>query len=79
MGIIAPTNNKYAKKPPAGSKKAMAEAMSYAANQYIASPLTGERVTQWQAVVDRLYKTPWYLIYKDSNLKIKKIMKPCPN
>ena len=60
MGIIAPSNNKYAKKPPAGSKKAMSEAMSYAANQYVQSPLTGERVTQWQAVVDRLFKTATY-------------------
>ena len=59
MGIISP-NNKTNSKPKVGSKKAMAEAMSYAANQYIQSPLTGQRVTQWQAVVDRLFKTATY-------------------
>ena len=59
MSIIVP-KNKIDSKPKVGSKKAMAEAMSYAANQYIASPLTGERVTQWQAVVDRLFKTATY-------------------
>lgn len=59
MGIIVPEKQAYSK-PRAGSKKALAEAMSYAANQYIASPLTGERVTQWQAVVDRLFKTATY-------------------
>lgn len=60
MGIIAPGNNKYSKNPPAGSKKAMSEAMSYAANQFVQSPLTGQKTTQWQAVVDRLYKTAIY-------------------
>lgn len=59
MGIIAPEKQNTSR-PKVGSKKAMAEAMSYAANQYIASPLTGERVTQWQAVVDRLFKTATY-------------------
>jgi len=34
--------------------------MSYAANQFIQSPMDGTRVTQWQAVVDRLYKTAIY-------------------
>ncbi len=56
MGIIAPPT----KKAPSGTKKAMAEAMSYAANTFIKSPVTGERTTQWQAVVDRLYKTAIY-------------------
>ena len=56
MGIIAPPT----KKAPSGTKKAMAEAMSYAANTFITSPVTGERTTQWQAVVDRLYKTAIY-------------------
>ena len=59
MGIIAP-NNKVNNKPYSGSKKALAEAMSYAANQYVESPMTGEKTTQWQAVVDRLYKTAIY-------------------
>lgn len=59
MGIIAP-GNKTNFKPRTGSKKALAEAMSYAANQYTSSPLTGEQTTQWQAVVDRLYKTAIY-------------------
>lgn len=59
MGIIAPEKQNTSR-PKVGSKKAMAEAMSYAASQYIASPLTGERVTQWQAVVDRLFKTATY-------------------
>ena len=59
MGIISPTN-KVNNKPYSGSKKALAEAMSYAANQYVESPLNGERTTQWQAVVDRLYKTAIY-------------------
>lgn len=56
MGIIAP----HTKNAPSGTKKAMAEAMSYAANTFIKSPVTGERTTQWQAVVDRLYKTAIY-------------------
>ena len=47
------------KKAPSG-KKAMAEMMSYAANQFIQSPVDGKRITQWQAVVDRLYKTAIY-------------------
>ena len=34
--------------------------MSYAANQFIESPEDGSRVTQWQAVVNRLYKTAIY-------------------
>ena len=38
----------------------MNEAMSYAANQFVESPLDGSRKTQWQAVVDRLYKTAIY-------------------
>jgi len=59
MGIIAPGNKKHPN-PPAGSKKAMNEAMSYAANQFVQSPLTGQKTTQWQAVVDRLYKTAIY-------------------
>ena len=59
MGIIAPGNKRHPN-PPAGSKKAMSEAMSYAANQFVQSPLTGQRTTQWQAVVDRLYKTAIY-------------------
>lgn len=59
MGIISPTN-KNRTKPYTGSKKALSEAMSYAANQYVVSPMTGEKTTQWQAVVDRLYKTAIY-------------------
>ena len=59
MGIIAPTNKQTDRKY-TGSKKALADAMSYAANQFIESPLTGEMSTQWQAVVDRLYKTAIY-------------------
>ena len=59
MGIISPTN-KVNNKPYSGSKKALADAMSYAANQYVESPVSGERTTQWQAVVDRLYKTAIY-------------------
>ena len=55
MGYIVPET----KKTPSG-KKAMAEMMSYAANQFIQSPMDGTRVTQWQAVVDRLYKTAIY-------------------
>lgn len=55
MGIICPTE-KTVKKPYAGTKKALEEAMSYTANQFIESPLTGERVTNWQAVVDRQFK-----------------------
>lgn len=59
MGIISPTN-KVNNKLYSGSKKALADAMSYAANQYVESPVSGERTTQWQAVVDRLYKTAIY-------------------
>lgn len=59
MGIISPTDKKR-EKCYTGSKKALAEAMSYAANEYIESPVSGERVTMWQAVVDRLYKTAIY-------------------
>lgn len=59
MGIISPTNVNR-RKPYVGSKKALADAMSYAANQFVESPLSGERTTQWQAVVDRLYKTAIY-------------------
>lgn len=59
MGIISP-NNKSNQRQYSGSKKALAEAMSYAANQYIESPVTGDKTTQWQAVVDRLYKTAIY-------------------
>ena len=56
MGYITPN----VKKAPSGSKKAMAEMMTYAANQFIQSPVNGVQVTQWQAVVDRLYKTAIY-------------------
>ena len=56
MGYITPN----IKKAPSGSKKAMAEMMTYAANQFIQSPVNGVQVTQWQAVVDRLYKTAIY-------------------
>ena len=59
MGIISPADKKYDKRY-VGSKKALAEAMSYAANEYIESPVSGEKVTMWQAVVDRLYKTAIY-------------------
>lgn len=59
MGIIAPTN-KTSVKAPSGSKKAMNEAMSYAANEFISSPVDGVQKTQWQAVVDRLFKTAIY-------------------
>lgn len=55
MGFITPN----VKQAPSG-KKGMAEMMSYAANQYIQSPVDGTRITQWQAVVDRLYKTAIY-------------------
>lgn len=55
MGYITPKT----KQAPSG-KKAMAEMMSFAANQFISSPVDGSRITQWQAVVDRLYKTAIY-------------------
>lgn len=55
MGIISP-GNKLREKPYTGSKKALEDAMSLTANQFIESPLTGERVTNWQAVVDRQFK-----------------------
>lgn len=55
MGIIAPTN-KQNTKPYVGSKKALEDAMSQTASMYVQSPLTGERVTNWQAVVDRQFK-----------------------
>ena len=59
MGIISLTN-KQREKQYTGSKKALSEAMSYAANEFVDSPLDGTRKTQWQAVVDRLYKTAIY-------------------
>ena len=52
--------NKSKEKQYKGSKKALSDAMFYAASQYIESPVTGEKITQWQAVVDRLYKTAIY-------------------
>lgn len=55
MGYIVPKT----KQAPSGNK-GMAEMMRYAANQFIQSPIDGRRVTQWQAVVDRLYKTAIY-------------------
>ena len=55
MGYITPN----VKQAPSG-KKGMAEMMSYAANQFIQSPNDGTRITQWQAIVDRLYKTAIY-------------------
>ena len=58
MGIISPTSTKH--KAYSGSKKALSDAMSYAANQFIVSPMDGTQKTQWQAVVDRLYKTAIY-------------------
>lgn len=58
MGIICPGEKEP--KQYVGKKKALADAMSYAANQYVSSPLDGSRKTQWQAVVDRLYKTAIY-------------------
>lgn len=59
MGIISPTN-KNQEKLYTGSKKALAEAMSYQANQMIESPIDGSRMTMWQAVVKRLYNTAIY-------------------
>lgn len=55
MGIISPTNKTQATQYK-GSKKALEDAMSMTANMYVTSPLTGERVTNWQAVVDRQFK-----------------------
>lgn len=55
MGIIAPTNKTQTTQYK-GSKKALEDAMSMTANMYVTSPLTGERVTNWQAVVDRQFK-----------------------
>jgi len=55
MGIISPSN-KTSNKTYSGSKKALEEAMSMTASMYVESPLTGERVTNWQAVVDRQFK-----------------------
>lgn len=55
MGIISPSN-KTSNKLYSGSKKALEEAMSMTASMYVESPLTGERVTNWQAVVDRQFK-----------------------
>ncbi len=59
MGIISPGNTQKQKQY-VTSKKALSEVMSHAANQFIESPLDGSRRTQWQAVVDRLYKTAIY-------------------
>jgi len=59
MGIIAPTN-KSGSKTYVGTKKAMSEAMSHAANEFIESPIDGTRKTRWQAVVDRLFNTAIY-------------------
>ena len=59
MGIIAPEKTSKSKQY-AGSKKALSEAMSHAANEFIESPINGERKTKWQAVVDRLYNTAIY-------------------
>lgn len=59
MGIIAPEKTTRPKQY-AGSKKALNEAMSYAASEFIESPLDGTRKTRWQAVVDRLYNTAIY-------------------
>jgi hypothetical protein len=54
MGIISP--KEPLKKTYSGSKKALEEAMSQTASMFVVSPLTGERVTNWQAVVDRQFK-----------------------
>lgn len=59
MGIISPTNNTKTSSYQ-GSKKALAEAMSYAAQQIIESPIDGTRMSMWQAVVKRLYNTAIY-------------------
>ena len=56
--VIAPEEPRN--KPYSGSKKALSDAMSHAGNTFISSPVDGSRVTQWQAVVDRLYKTAIY-------------------
>lgn len=58
MGIISPNNNQV--RPYKGSKKALNEAMSFAASEFIKSPVDGTRKTRWQAVVDRLYNTAIY-------------------
>ena len=59
MPIIAPEKTSKSKQY-AGSKKALNEAMSYAASEFIESPIDGSRKTRWQAVVDRLYNTAIY-------------------
>lgn len=59
MGIISPTNRTQESRYQ-GSKKALAEAMAYAANQITESPIDGSRMTMWQAVVKRLYNTAIY-------------------
>lgn len=56
MGVIFPTN-KTREKQYQGSNKALAEAMSYAANQMVESPIDGTLKTNWQVVVDRLFQT----------------------
>lgn len=55
MGIISP-GNKTHENTYKGSKKALEDAMSMTASMYVESPLTGELVTNWQAVVDRQFK-----------------------
>lgn len=58
MGIISPGEKN--EKKYSGSKKALNDAMSYAASQFIQSPVDGSKITRWQAVVDRLYNTAIY-------------------
>ena len=59
MGIISPKTTKTTK-PYVGSKKALSQVMSHAANEFIESPLDGSIKTRWQAVVDRLFNTAIY-------------------
>lgn len=59
MGIIAPQNNKKNYSKPA-SKKGLSEAMSYAAGQFVESPVDGTMKTKWQVVVDRLFNTAMF-------------------
>lgn len=58
MGIICPNESKN--KPYVGSKKALNEAISHAASEFIKSPIDGTRKTRWQATVDRLFNTAIY-------------------
>ena len=60
MGIIAPTNKTRDISRFDNSPKSLTSVIMHAANEFIESPVDGQRMTKWQAAVQRMFNTAIY-------------------